>query len=276
MFKSLRIPFTILVTGLCWALFSGPVISFLSKRQQSKQQELFLELNDIVFVVIIALVLSFQIKRRLRKVTRSEEEYRRLFESNPNPMWIYNNETLRFVKVNDAAVEKYKYSRNMFLKMTIGHIRPEGDRDKRNDYFKERNNNDGIRLAGIWKHRKGNGETFNVSVVAHPVLFRGKNCSMVMATDMTELLEKEQKLEEAYLKIKAANDTLLQLAWSNSHEIRKPLCSILGLISLLKYTTDEQERNEFLELLEICSTELDVVLKENNEKVRKMGMRRDM
>jgi hypothetical protein len=29
------------------------------------------------------------------------------FESNPQPMWIYDRETLAFLAVNDAAVEHY-------------------------------------------------------------------------------------------------------------------------------------------------------------------------
>jgi signal transduction histidine kinase len=63
----------------------------------------------------------------------------------------------------------------------------------------------------------------------------------------------------------------LQIAWSNSHELRKPLCSILSLVALLKEAGD-QEREEFLRLLEISSTELDHVLRINNEKVNEMEM----
>ncbi len=92
-----------------------------------------------------------------------------------------------------------------------------------------------------------------------------------MATDITELIEKERKLEDAYQKIKVSNETLMQIAWSNSHELRKPLCSIMSLVALLKEAGDE-EREEFLRLLEISSTELDQVLRQNNEKVDEMEM----
>ena len=37
----------------------------------------------------------------------SEEQYRLLFESNPHAMWVYDLQTLRFLAVNDAAVEQY-------------------------------------------------------------------------------------------------------------------------------------------------------------------------
>lgn len=42
-------------------------------------------------------------------------------------MWIYNIDTLHFVEVNDAAISKYGYTRNEYLKMTIKDIRPPED-----------------------------------------------------------------------------------------------------------------------------------------------------
>jgi PAS domain S-box-containing protein len=219
-------------------------------------------------VIIISYVLYVKIKKQQLKLTKSEEEYRQLFESNPNPLWIYN-EQLKFVKVNDAAVEKYGHGRRKFLKMTVDQIiSAEGDRIL-NDYLKEFQSE--ARLATIREHVKATGETFMVSIVSYPVLFQNQNCNLVMATDITELIEKERKLQEAYQRIKTSNEALLQIAWSNSHELRKPLCSIMGLVSLLKEASDN-EREEFLRLLEISSVELDQVLRQNNEKVDEIGV----
>ncbi|MBS1501029.1 MAG: hypothetical protein JST32_03135, partial [Bacteroidetes bacterium] len=83
--------------------------------------------------------------------------------------------------------------------------------------------------------------------------------------DITDLLEKERKLENAYQKIKNFNETLRQIAWSNSHEMRKPVCSIISLVSLLKHTDNPQERRQYQNLLETAATELDAVLKQNEK-----------
>jgi len=77
----------------------------------------------------------------------------------------------------------------------------------------------------------------------------------------------EESLKHAYKKIKDSNDTLRDLAWSNSHEIRKPLCSIFSLVDLLKQTTNEDERNQCLQMLEVCARELDDVIRKNSEKM---------
>lgn len=268
MLKSARIPLSFLITGICWALFSNPIITLFYRHLAPHEQDSYRSLNDLIFVIIISYVLHVKIKKQQRKLTKSEEEYRQLFESNPNPLWIYNEE-LRFLKVNDAAVKKYGHSRRKFLKIKTDEINsPAGDQIL-NHYLKE-NQTEG-RLAGIREHVKATGETFMVSVVSYPVLFHDQNCNLVMATDITELIEKERKLEEAYQRIKTSNEVLLQVAWSNSHELRKPLCSILGLVTLLKEASDN-EREEFLRLLEISSVELDQVIRQNNEKVDEIGV----
>jgi|GEM_PF-2843744 len=85
--------------------------------------------------------------------------------------------------------------------------------------------------------------------------------------NITARKKAEDSLQKAYKKIKESNDTLRDLAWSNSHEIRKPLCSIFSLIDLLKTSSDEAERNECLNLLEHCAKELDDVIHRNSEKI---------
>jgi PAS domain S-box-containing protein len=263
MVRSVKIPLTFLLTGICWALFSNPIITFFYRHLAPTEQDSYRSLNDLIFVIIISYVLYIKIKKQQHQLTRSEEEYRQLFESNPNPLWLYN-EKLRFVKVNNAAVEKYGYSRKKFMKMTINDIHSTTDDTVLNDYLVQ--SHDTRKLAGIWGHLNSAGETFFVSIVSYPVLFNNEPCKLVMATDITELIEKERKLGDAYQKLKTYNEVLLQIAWSNSHELRRPLCSIMGLVSLLKDASD-QERDEFLRLLEISSTELDEAVKQNNKRV---------
>ena len=54
----------------------------------------------------------------------SEANVRQLFSKNPQPMWVYDTETLAFVEVNAAAIEHYGYTRDEFLAMCITDIRP--------------------------------------------------------------------------------------------------------------------------------------------------------
>ena len=62
------------------------------------------------------------------RLRASEAAHRLLFESNPSPMWVYDVETLRIVRVNDAAVAAYGYSRDELKRMTVADLRPPEDR----------------------------------------------------------------------------------------------------------------------------------------------------
>src|SRR6185436_17279794 len=60
----------------------------------------------------------------------SEERYRMLFENNPQPMWVYDVESLGLLAVNGAAVVHYGYTHEEFLEMTIADIRPDVEKDE--------------------------------------------------------------------------------------------------------------------------------------------------
>ena len=68
-------------------------------------------------------------------------------------------------------------------------------------------------------------------------------------------------------KIKAQNIALHEIAWSNSHEIRRSLCSVMSLAALLKDAVNESERREYLLLLQECTQDFDEILNKNNSKV---------
>ena len=53
--------------------------------------------------------------------------HRILFEENFQPAWVYDLKTLAFLDVNPAALDRYGYSRDEFLRMTLKDIRPPED-----------------------------------------------------------------------------------------------------------------------------------------------------
>ena len=50
---------------------------------------------------------SLERMRNLLYLRESEERYRELFNNNPMPMWVFDPETLRFLEVNEAAIQHY-------------------------------------------------------------------------------------------------------------------------------------------------------------------------
>ncbi len=56
------------------------------------------------------------------------------------------------------------------------------------------------------------------------------------------------------------NDALREIARITSHEVRSPLCSILGLVKIIRNNSNPVERKECITLLEESATQLDVLI----------------
>jgi len=125
----------------------------------------------------------------------SEERYRLLFESTPQPIWVYNEDTLGFLAVNEAATRTYGYSRDEFLSMTIDDIRPQEDIPTL--MIKNAADPNDLVISSPWRHKTRSSQTIYVEMSSHPVVFDGKNSRLVIVNDVTErklLDEKQQRL----------------------------------------------------------------------------------
>ena len=135
-------------------------------------------------------------RKRFEEALRdSEERYRLLFESTPQPIWVYNEETLAFLAVNEAATRIYGYSRDEFLSMTINDLRPQEDIPTL--IIKNAASPNELVLSSPWRHRTKDEKTIYVEMTSHPVVFDGKNSKLVIVNDVTErklLDEKQQRL----------------------------------------------------------------------------------
>ncbi len=140
----------------------------------------------LLFLGAAALV-HFQVRRQRKlhdSLEESEERHRLLFQEGPQPMWVFDLETLRFLDVNDAAVKHYGYTREEFLAMTVKDIRPAEDVPAllKNVQAHRRKSH----TAGGWRHRKKNGVVIDVEVFAHHIEHRGRTASLVLVNDVTE------------------------------------------------------------------------------------------
>jgi len=134
-------------------------------------------------------------RKRFEEALRdSEERYRLLFESTPQPIWVYNEETLHFLAVNEAATRIYGYTREEFLStITIDDIRAREDIPT----LMIKNDPNDLVISSPWRHRTRDGKTIYVEISSHPVVFDGKNSKLVIVNDVTErklLDEKQQRL----------------------------------------------------------------------------------
>jgi len=137
-----------------------------------------------------------------------EEQYKILFESNPQPMLVYDLETLGILTVNDAAVEKYGYSRDEFYDITIKDIRPSEDIKQLLDHVS--NNNEKYQFSTGWRHRKKDGSIIDVEILSHEIIFNDRKARFVSVNDVTEKKHVEEALKDTEQRYRNTLDHMLE------------------------------------------------------------------
>ncbi|TAN31747.1 PAS domain S-box protein [bacterium] len=113
----------------------------------------------------------------------SKHGYPSLFANSPQPMWIYDVKTLRILDVNQAALERYGYSRDEFLGLTIKDIRPREDVPKFLELIADVPRSD---RTGPWRHVLRDGTIIQVLITSHAVEFGEHTARLVMAENLAE------------------------------------------------------------------------------------------
>jgi diguanylate cyclase (GGDEF)-like protein/PAS domain S-box-containing protein len=141
----------------------------------------------VEFGMILTLMEDSILAARLQR-----EEYRLLFDNNPHPMWIFDEQTLRFLKVNEAAVMHYGYSAEEFSRMTLPQLRPADELLRFEHRLKEASGN--ATRSGPWTHIKSDGARIKVEIASHAIQFDGRKARFALVQDVTERQELHDRL----------------------------------------------------------------------------------
>jgi two-component system cell cycle sensor histidine kinase/response regulator CckA len=196
--------------------------------QEANRQlrELQAELEERVELRTLALRNEITERQRAEKALKaSEEYYRLLFDSNPQPMWVYDLETLAFLAVNDAAIKQYGYAREDFTAMTLRDLAvADGSPVMPDDLTSSRPG-----TAGESAHRRKDGSRIEVQITTGKLPFSGRPASLVLATDVSD-----RKRVEAQLRQSQKLDAIGRLAGGVAHDFNNLLTVILGQAQLLQ------------------------------------------
>ncbi len=151
-------------------------------------------------------------KRAQDSLRNSEAQFRYLFEKNPNPMWVYENGSMRFLAVNDAAIALYGYSRDEFLSMTIFDIRSPEEAARAAEAIPTFPLT-GFWHGGVWRHRAKDGRPIEVEVVSDDVIYEGRSAYIVAVRDVSERMRVEAALRESESRFRQIADSVPGIIW---------------------------------------------------------------
>jgi PAS domain S-box-containing protein len=203
--QPIRTAFTYVIFGALWILLTDRILEIFFPAEH-QTYTLLQTIKGWLFVCASALLIYLVLRRDISTLAESEQRYKLLFDNNPNPMWVYDAETLRFLTVNDAAIDHYGYTREEFLAMTLKDIRPEED-------VTALMANVAVQTATLqrsdgWKHRKKDGTLIDVEISSHSLKFGERSARLVLAHDVTKKKAAEQALKKSEVQFRTLVEQL--------------------------------------------------------------------
>jgi PAS domain S-box-containing protein len=181
--------------------------------------------------------------RLYERLADSERNYRTLFNSIGEAVFVHDPETKRLLDASDSAVRRYGYTREEILSMTIFDLHPEEERESE-ELHVPADIQDGVTHYRGIHHRKKDGTLVEVTISAVDIELRGRPARLALAVDVTEWQRIFRELEQA-----RKLESIGLLASGIAHNLNGPLSGIQGFAELLRATHPEL-------------TELDLILKQ--------------
>ncbi len=156
-----------------------------------------------------------------KAVHESEEKYRSIFDSGPNPIFVLDRNSLEILDANPMAEETYGYSKDEMKGRCFSVLGPVDDIILRLVEFDHNDWPEACVVGSKVQHFKKGNIAFYVRVTACPIRYKDSDAVILATTDLTEMLEKEAQLLQA-----SKMTTLGEMSAGIAHELNQPLNAI--------------------------------------------------
>jgi two-component system, cell cycle sensor histidine kinase and response regulator CckA len=200
--------------------------------------------DDLAFAEELAgrAALSVDNARLYRAAQEGDERYGMLFRGNPQPMWVFDVDTLAFLDVNQAAVRHYGYSRDEFLAMSIMDLLPPEDTPGLHHGLERTGFQRGD--VALIQHQRKDGTIVDMELVSHEMELAAGRARLVLATDISERTRTRAALHQSEEQLRQAQrmDAAGRLAGGVAHDFNNLLTTIRGFSDLLLRDLSEGDR----------------------------------
>ncbi len=197
-FWPLRITLIYFIVSALWIVFSDSILNRLTGSLAAASiwqtyKGLFFITATSALIFGLTYTVFRQKQQALKELEASRQGFSILFSNHPQPMWVYDLETARFLAVNEAAVARYGYSADEFQTMSLFDICPENEVERLKKALETPRMM--LQESGIWQHQDRKGILFPVQITSHTLEFGGRSAVLVQARDVSAEVEAFQALE---------------------------------------------------------------------------------
>ena len=211
--------------------------------------ELLESLKNVTNQMIESVAREITERQRAEEELRSsEEKYRSLFSSGPDPLFVLDRETLQILDVNPSGEETYGYPKEELrgkrftdlgsFQFEADGLKPVGDHDLQNSRL----------VSSKVQHYKKGGKPFHVNIHACAARYKDRDAMIVAVTDVTDMLEKDAQLIQA-----SKMASLGEMSAGIAHELNQPLNAIKMGTDYLKMMVQEEKPINQEDLLQVVT-----------------------
>lgn len=197
------------------------------------------------------ILLNTNLLRSQDELLKNEAFLNTIIDHIPVMLTVKDTKNLQFVRVNKAVLELTKYEEKELLKKNNFSIFPQEQAHKvtEND-IKVLHTGLPIEQEEYLTDKKNKTHIVNTKRV--PVFSLSGEIIYLLSIgeDVTQRKRSEQVLNNTLEELRVRNNELDNYVYRVSHDLRSPLCSIQGLINLLKGETDIQIIQEYAQMIE--------------------------
>jgi PAS domain S-box-containing protein len=143
--------------------------------------------------------LAYELARReeiIKTLEESEAQYRFLFVEHPQPMWILDLRSCRFLAINKAALRQYGFTSEEFMALTGRDLLlPSAVSQFLQDAARPCS---GVETRGVWQHCRKDGTLLDVEITAVDLSFAGVPARLILASDVTQRRRRELKMRKVH------------------------------------------------------------------------------
>jgi len=182
-----------------------------------------------------------------KALIESEAQYRLVFTENPQPMWIFDVRSSRFLAVNNAALRQYGFTPQEFSALTVRDLLPGATVGKFLEYVAKACTRTEVR--GHWQHYKKDGTPIDVEISATDITYAGSPARLVLVEDVSQRRQRELASRQAQKM-----EFIGRVAGGVAHHFNNMLTVVQGHTSVLLKRLHESTTVEQLNQIASATT----------------------